>query len=57
MEWNRKKGGMKGKEKKKTQRKLSYGNTMPVSRGQNEMIGEFKMAAGDVISTGGRLPD
>jgi len=29
--------------------------TKAVSRGQNELIGKFKMAAGDVISIGGRL--
>ena len=28
-------------------------NARAVSRGQNELIGEFKMAAGDVISIGG----
>ena len=28
-------------------------NTRPVSRGQNRLIGEFKMAAGDVISIRG----
>ena len=30
--------------------KTSEVNTRAVSKGQNEMIGEFKMAAGDVIS-------
>ena len=30
--------------------KLSEVNTRAVSRGQNESIGEFKIAAGDVIS-------
>ena len=30
--------------------KLSEVNTRVVSRGQNELIGEFKMLAGDVIS-------
>ena len=28
-------------------------NTRTVSRGQNGLIGKFKMAAGDVISIGG----
>ena len=28
-------------------------NTRGLSRGKNELIGEFKRAAGDVISTGG----
>ena len=35
--------------------KLSEVNTRTVSRGQNELIDEFKMAAGDVISIGGRF--
>ena len=35
--------------------KLSELNTSAVSRGQNELIGEFKLAAGDVIIIGGRL--
>ena len=30
--------------------KLSEVNTMAVSRGQNELIGKFKMAVGDGIS-------
>ena len=32
---------------------LSEVNTRAVSRGQNELIGKFKMAAGDVISIRG----
>ena len=39
-------GGSEGKIKWK----LSEVNTRAVSRGQNELIGEFKMAAGNVIS-------
>ena len=35
--------------------KLSEINTRTVSRGQNEMIGELKMAAGDVISIRGQV--
>ena len=35
--------------------KSSQVNTRTVSRGQNELIDEFKMAAGDVISIGGRF--
>ena len=31
------------------ERKLSEVNTRTVSRGQNELIDEFKMAEGDVI--------
>ena len=34
----------------KTEWKLSQVNTRAVSRGQNKLIGEFKMAADDVIS-------
>ena len=30
-------------------------NTRAVSRGQNELIGKFKMNAGDVISIRGKL--
>ena len=30
-------------------------NTRAVSRGQNELIGKFKMTAGDVIVLGSRL--
>ena len=37
----------------KIERKLSEVNTRAVSRGQNELIGEFKMVAGDVISIRG----
>ena len=35
--------------------KSSEVNTRNVSRGQNELIDEFKITAGDVISIGGRL--
>ena len=41
-------GGVGGK----IERKLSKVNTRSVSRGQNEFIGVFKMATGDVISMG-----
>ena len=41
----RKRGGDGGK----IEWKLSHVNTRAVSKGQNELIGEFKMAAGDVI--------
>ena len=34
---------------------LSEVNTRTVSRGQNELIGEFKMAAGNVISIRGQV--
>ena len=44
---NGKKGGWGGIE-----RKLSEGNTKAVYRGQNELIGKFEMAVGDLISIG-----
>ena len=34
----------------KTEWKLSGVNNRAVSRGQNELMGEFKMVGGDVIS-------
>ena len=37
----------------KFERKLFEVNTRAVSRGQNELIGEFKMAVGDEIKIGG----
>ena len=36
-------------------RKLSEVNTRAVSKGQNELIGKFKMSAGDVISIRGEV--
>jgi hypothetical protein len=48
---NRKKGGMEGMEKK-IDWKLSEVNTRVASKGQNEFIGEFKIAVGDVIRIG-----
>ena len=44
-------GGNEGKIK----RKLSEGNTRAVSRGQNDLIGKFKMAVGDVINIRGQV--
>ena len=35
--------------------KLSEVNTRAVSRGQNKLVGKFKMAAGDMVSIRGRL--
>jgi hypothetical protein len=35
---------------RKFKRRLSEVNTTAVSRGQNELIGKFKMAAGDMVS-------
>ena len=44
-------GGCKrGRNRGKFKRKLSEVNTRAVSRGQNELIGKFKMVADDVIS-------
>ena len=37
----------------KTGRKLSENNTRTVSRGQNELISEYKMAACDMITIEG----
>ena len=39
-----------GRSGGKIEWKLSEVNTRAVSRGQNELIGEFKMAVGDMIS-------
>ena len=48
---DRKSGGAGGKIKWK----LSEVDTWAISRGQNELIGKFKMATGNVICIGGRL--
>ena len=48
-------GCEKGRDGGKFKRKLSEIDTRAVSRGQNELIGKFKMAVGDVISIRGRL--
>ena len=47
-ERNRKTGGDVGR----IECKLSEVNTRAASRGQNELIGEFKIVAGDVINIG-----
>ena len=39
----------------KFKRKLSEGNTRVVSKGQNELVGKFKMAAGDIVSIRGQV--
>ena len=44
-----------GLQERKFKRKLSEVITRAVSRGQNELIGKFKMAAGDVISIRGQV--
>jgi hypothetical protein len=35
--------------------KLSEVNARPVSRRQNELVGKFKMAAGDLVSIRGQV--
>ena len=40
---------------RKFKRKLSEVNTRAVSRRQNELVGKFKMAAGNMLILGGRL--
>jgi hypothetical protein len=40
---------------RKIERKLSEVNTKTVSRGQNELITEFKIVVGDVINIESRL--
>ena len=42
-----------GEDGEKIEWKLSAVNTRAVSRGQNELIGEFKLPAGDKISIRG----
>ena len=47
-------GGEEGMDGKLNGNYLSF-NTRAVNRGQNELIGEFKMVVGDVSSIRGRL--
>ena len=51
----RKEGGRRGRDGGKIKWTLSEVNTRPMSRGQNQLIGKFKMAAGDMISTRGQV--
>ena len=44
--------GRSGGDGWKIERKLSEVNTRAVFRGQSELIGKFKLVAGDVISIG-----
>ena len=44
--------GRSGGDGGQIEKKLCEVNTRAVSRGQHELIGEFKMVAGDVISIG-----
>ena len=46
---------MRGMDGEKFKRKLSEVNTKAVSRGQNEWVGKFKMAAGDMVSIRGQV--
>jgi hypothetical protein len=39
----------------KFKRKLSEVNTRAVSRGQNKLVGKFKMAVGDMVSIRGQV--
>ena len=39
----------------KFKRKLSEVNTRALSRGQNELVGNFKMAAGDMVCIRGQV--
>ena len=48
-------GCERGRDGGEFKRKLSEFNTRAVSRGQNELIGKFKMEAGDVISIRGQV--
>jgi hypothetical protein len=51
----REEGGERGGDGWKIKWKLSeVNNTRAVSRGQNELIGKFKMAVGDMISISGQ---
>ena len=47
--------GLRERDGGKFKKKISEVNTRAVSRGQNELIGKFKMAAGDVISVRGQV--
>ena len=46
-------GVARGMDGGKFKRKLSEVNTRAVSRGQNELVAKFKMAAGDMVSIRG----
>ena len=45
----------RGRSGGKIKWKLSEANTRALSRGQNELIGKFKMVTGDLISIRGKL--
>ena len=46
---------MRGRDGGKFKRRLSEVNPSAVSRGQNELVGKFKMAAGDMVSIRGQV--
>ena len=48
-------GIARGMDGGKFKRKLSEVITSTMSRGQNELVGKFKMVAGDVISIKGQV--
>ena len=48
-------GVVRGMDGGKFKRKLSEVNTRAVSRGQNKLVGKFKMAAGDMVSIRGQV--
>ena len=48
-------GVARGMDGGKFKRKLSYVNSRAVSRGQNELVGKFKMVAVDMVSSRGQV--
>ena len=46
---------MRGLDRGKFKTKLSVVKSRAVSRGQNELVGKFKMAAGDIVSIRGQV--
>ena len=48
-------GVARGMDGGKFKRKLSEVNTRAVSRGQNKLVGKFKMATGDMVSIRGQV--
>ena len=49
------KDATRGMDGGKFKRKLSEVNTRAVSREQNELVGKFKMVAGDMVSIRGQV--
>ena len=46
---------MRGMDGGKFKRKLTEVDTRAVSRGENDLVGKFKMAAGDMLSIRGHV--